>query len=69
MGIRKASRAEIPVWSAADIGLDGPVAPRVVWPEVSALPPREGSCEIVEADTARDAALKLVDRLIEEKVI
>jgi electron transfer flavoprotein beta subunit len=69
MGIRKAARAEIPVWSAADIGVDGSVAAKVVWPEVSALPPREGTCEIVEAESPDEAAVKLVDRLIAEKVV
>lgn len=69
MGIRKASRAEIPVWSAADIGVDGSVRPKVAWPEIRELPPREGECEIIEAATVEEAAAALVDRLIEEKVV
>ena len=68
MGIRKASRAEIPVWSAADVGAGGAAA-KVAWEEVYALPPREGACEILEADSADAAAAMLADKLIEEKVI
>jgi electron transfer flavoprotein beta subunit len=69
MGIRKAARTEIPTWSAADIGVDGSVAPKVTWPGMSTLPPREGSCEIIEAASPQEAAVKLVDRLIAEKVV
>ncbi len=69
MGIRKASKAEIPVWSAADIGLDGAIKPKVTWPEIKALPPREGECEIIEADSVQAAGAILVGKLIEEKVI
>lgn len=69
MGIRKASRADIPVWTAADIGFDGSVTSKVTWPEVSELPPREGECVIIEAASVPEAAAELADRLIEEKVI
>lgn len=69
MGIRKASRAEIPVWSAADLGLDSSVRARVTWPEIYAPPPREGECEMIEADSPDRAAAILVDRLIAEKVV
>ncbi len=69
MGIRKASRAEIPVWSAAEIGFDESLKPKVTWPEIYALPPREGECEIIEAETAEEAAAILADRLIAEKVV
>jgi len=68
MGIRKASRAEIPVWSAADVGA-GNASAKVAWEEIYALPPREGACEIIEADSADAAAAILADKLIEEKVI
>lgn len=69
MGIRKASKATIPVWGAADIELDGAVAAKVSWPEIYGLPPREGEVEIIEADTIEAAAATLADKLIEEKVI
>ena len=39
------------------------------WEEIYALPPREGACEIIEADSADAAAAILADKLIEEKVI
>ncbi len=69
MGIRKASRAEIPVWGAGDLGLDSAITAKVQWPEIYALPPREGECQIIEAETAEAAAAALVDKLIAEKVV
>ena len=39
MGIRKAAKAAIPVWSGADIGLDAAITAQVTWTEVYALPP------------------------------
>ncbi len=69
MGIRKASRAEIPVWSAADLGLDASLRPKVQWPQIYALPPREGACEFIEAETPEQAAELLADKLIAEKVV
>lgn len=69
MGIRKANRATIPVWSAADIGVEGPVGSKVDWSHVYAMPPREGEVEIIEGDSVAEKAEKLVDKLYEEKVI
>ena len=69
MGIRKASKAEIPSWSADDLGLDAGVTSKVTWPELYALPPRTGECEIIEAESMAQAAAILADKLIEEKVI
>lgn len=69
MGIRKASRADIPTWSAEDIGTDAAVTSKVTWPEVRELPQREGECVMIEAATTAEAATLLVDRLVEEKVI
>ena len=69
MGIRKASRAEMPVWSAADIGLPGPLSPAMTWPELFAPPAIETVCEFIEGETPAEIAAKLVDRLVEEKVI
>lgn len=68
MGIRKAARAEIPTWGAADLGIDT-VQAKVQWPELFALPPREGACELIEAETPEQAAALLVERLIAEKVV
>lgn len=72
MGIRKASRATIPVWSAADLELGGEIgsaASKADWSNVSALPTRESSVEIIEADSVEEQARILVDRLFEEKVL
>jgi electron transfer flavoprotein beta subunit len=69
MGIRKAARAEIPTWSAADAGLEQVPEPRVVWPEIFAPPTVETTVEILEGETPQEKAEKLADRLLEEKVI
>src|SRR5690606_20549089 len=70
MGIRKASRAEIPVWSAADLGLaDGAGSSNVDWSTVYAIPPRGGSVQMIAGDSVEAQAKILVDKLFEEKVI
>jgi electron transfer flavoprotein beta subunit len=69
MGIRKASKAEIPLWSAAEAGVDSVPAAVLAWPEIIAPPKIETKCEIVEGANLAEAAAKLADRLIEEKVI
>lgn len=72
MGIRKASKATIPVWTLADVGVDaatvGVAGSSVTWPEIYPLPPREGSVEIIDG-TPEEIAAKLADKLISEKVI
>jgi len=70
MGIRKANRAQIPVWTTADLELDGgPGEPKADWQGISALPARDTSVEIIMADSIQEQAKILVDRLFEEKVI
>jgi len=69
MGIRKASKAEIPIWSASDVGLDEVAAPAITWPEIIAPLKVETKCEIIEGDSPAEIAAKLADRLVEEKVI
>ena len=69
MGIRKASRAEIPVWSAADVGMSDAPAANVSWPEIVAPPRVEVTCEFIEGDSPQEQANRLADRLIEEKLI
>jgi len=75
MGIRRAARMKIPVWTAKDLegadprnfGLDGS-ATKVI--KVFTPPPREGEAEIIEADTVEEAAAILADRLMKkEKII
>ncbi len=72
MGIRKASRATIPQWTAADLDVDGAFgseASKVDWSEVYAIPAREGEVQIIEADSVDEKAEILVEKLFEEKVI
>lgn len=72
MGIRKANRAEIPELTASDLNVEGGAgasASKVDWSHIYAIPPREGSCEMIEGDTVEEQAKKLVDKLFEEKVI
>jgi len=73
IGIRKAARMEMPVWSAADIDAEaakvGVAGSGVTWPTVYAPPIRESKCEIIEADDTGTAARMLADKLIAEKVV
>lgn len=69
MGIRRASKAEIPTWSAADLGLSPLPAPALTWPEVIAPPKVETVCEFIQGSTAQEVASRLVDRLFEAKVL
>jgi electron transfer flavoprotein beta subunit len=67
IGIRKASKAVIPVWSLGDLGVSLP-ATQTRTLKYSNLPVREGQVEIIEG-TPEEQAAKLVDRLLEEKVL
>ena len=67
MGIRKASRAEIPSWTASDLGIVG--QPAVSWAEVLPPPRLETRCEFIDGATPQEIATRLVDRLVEEKVL
>jgi electron transfer flavoprotein beta subunit len=71
MGIRKANRATIPTWTAADLdsGATGAGASRVNWSRVYHLPPRDAAVEIIGGDTVEEQARRLVERLFQEKVI
>ncbi len=68
MGIRKASRANIPVWSLADLGVSAPTSV-VHWPEIYNPPAREVKTEIVKGDSPQEIAEALVDKILEEKVL
>ena len=68
MGIRKASKAVIPNWTAGDIGLSAPTA-KADWSNVYPIPPREGEIEMIAGDTPEEQARNLVNKLFEEKVI
>jgi electron transfer flavoprotein beta subunit len=68
MGIRKASRAEIPIWSIADIGTELS-APAVTWPELTNPPKQEVVTELVAGGTPQEIAETLADKILEEKVL
>jgi electron transfer flavoprotein beta subunit len=68
MGIRKASRAEIPVWSTANIGTEL-IEPAVTWPELSNPPQQEVVTEIISGESPQETAAKLADKILEEKVL
>lgn len=70
IGIRKAAKAEMPVWGAADLGLDASaLQPRARQVRYQALPVREGAVELIEGASAQEKAARLVDKLLEEKVL
>jgi len=68
MGIRKAARAKVPVWSLADLGIEAP-AVKVRLPELMNPPKREVQCEFIEGDTPEEIAEKLADKILAEKVL
>lgn len=68
MGIRKASRAEIPTWSLADLGLPAPAAV-VRWPELINPPVREVKTEMVTGASPQEIAASLADKILGEKVL
>lgn len=68
MGIRKASRAQIPTWTLADLGIAAPVSV-VQWPAVMTPPARDVATEIISGSSAKEMAEKLVDRILAEKVL
>lgn len=68
LGIRKAAKAQIPVWSAADLTVELPAAAttalRYVNPEA-----RNASTEIIAGADLDEKAALLTDRLFEEQVL
>jgi electron transfer flavoprotein beta subunit len=67
IGIRKASKANIPVWSAADLGLSLSAKTNVAG--YQNLPSRAGNVQLIEGSSEQERAEKLVAKLLEEKVI
>jgi len=67
-GIVAAGRAKIPVWSAADLGLDmsqpGKVQLRRLYVET-----RDARVELIEADSPGEAGIKLADKLREARLV
>lgn len=68
MGIRKASKATIPVWSLGDIGASAP-APIVTRTELMNPPVLEKEVEMISGETPAEIAEKLADKIIAEKVL
>ena len=68
IGIRKASKAEIPLWKLADLGIEAP-GPIVSRTELITPPSREVVCEIVKGESPAAIAAALADRLLAEKVL
>ena len=68
MGIRKASRAVIPAWSLADLGISAPQSV-VSWPVVENPPQRQVTTEIISGGSPQEIADKLADKILAEKVL
>jgi electron transfer flavoprotein beta subunit len=68
MGIRKASKAEIPVWASADLGVQVP-APLVTRTELINPPAHAAEVEIIQGDTPEAIAEALVEKILAEKVL
>ena len=72
IGIRKASKAVIPVWSSADLDLGESASGAAANTQTAAyhnLPTRVGSVEIIDGATEQEKAEKLIAKLIEEKIL
>ena len=68
MGIRKASKATIPIWSLNDLGVSAPVS-IVKRTELMNPPVRESAVEIITGESPAEIADKLADKILAEKVL
>ena len=68
MGIRKASKANIPIWSLADLGIEAPVTV-VTRTELMNPPVDDTPCEIIAGETPEAIAEALVEKILAEKVL
>jgi electron transfer flavoprotein beta subunit len=68
MGIRKASRAVIPAWSLADLGLSGLKA-NVAWSEIMNPPVRQVTTDMITGSTPEEIAETLADKIMAEKIL
>jgi electron transfer flavoprotein beta subunit len=68
MGIRKASKAEIPVWSLSDLGLAAPVQ-CVSRLELITPPKRDVTCDLISGDSPEVIAETLANKILAEKVL
>ena len=68
MGIRKASKATIPVWSLGDLGIGAPAA-IVKRTELMNPPVHDTTIEIISGESPVEIADKLADKILAEKVL
>jgi len=68
MGIRKASRAEIPIWGLADIGLSN-LQSNVSWIEIFNPPVRQITTEIITGGSPQEIADSLAEKILAEKIL
>ena len=68
MGIRKASKANIPVWSLSDLGTSA-AEPVVKRAEVMSPPVQQTSIEIITGESPAEIADKLADKILAEKIL
>jgi electron transfer flavoprotein beta subunit len=68
MGIRKASRAVIPAWALADLGLSG-LQPNISWPELFNPPQRQVTTEMITGSSPQEIAETLADKIMAEKIL
>ena len=68
LGIRKAAKATIPVWTAADLGIELPRAATEILGYTNP-PKRAAAAEIIAAGDTEAKTRALVERLFEEKVL
>ncbi len=68
MGIRKASRATVPEWDLAELGIEAP-ALAVEWLAIENPPTREVSIEMIEGGSATEIAENLATKIMEEKIL
>jgi electron transfer flavoprotein beta subunit len=68
MGIRKASRAVIPVWSLSDLGLSGLKA-NISWSEIMNPPSRQITTEMITGASPQEIAESLAEKIMAEKIL
>jgi electron transfer flavoprotein beta subunit len=68
IGIRKAAKAAIPVWSIGELGTSAPAA-FVTRTELITPPRHEVSCEVISGDSPASIAQTLVEKILAEKVL
>ena len=66
-GIMAAGRAQIPVWTAADLGLSG-TSPKVQLRKLY-IETRDAKVELIEAESPAEAGIKLADKLREARLV